>query len=152
MNALKSEIRINSINTNGSVGDGVGVRSVVFFQGCTMHCPGCHNATTWDPCGGKTMRVEEIVESLCAVPFRDVTISGGEPLLQPEGLLDLCQALHERNFDIALYTGRQESDVPEAIWSCIDWIKTGEFRQELKTSTHPFVGSENQVFRRVIRK
>ncbi len=145
----EQKIRINAIDLNGSVADGYGVRAVVFFQGCDRHCPGCHNAVTWDVNGGREMSVREIVSELLSSPFRRVTISGGEPLLQMDGLIALLSELGRNGFEVALYTGRDDIDVPTEVFPLIDYLKTGSFVQELKTSTKPFVGSSNQVFRKV---
>ena len=147
---LKQVLRIHAIDTNGSTGDGPGVRVLVFVQGCVRHCPGCHNRTTWAVDGGKKMTVAEIVKRLTASACRRVTISGGEPLLQPDGVAALLRVLKAKGFtDLCLYTGFSEDEVSSAIRENLTYLKTGAFRQEEKTSLKPFVGSVNQIFRRV---
>lgn len=148
----KTTLRVNELNLAGSVADGPGIRAVVFLQGCNRHCPGCHNKATWALNGGNTITVDEVVERIIASHIDRVTISGGEPLLQVNGVVSLVRQLKAKGIDdIALYTGFQEKDVPQAILECIrgSWLKTGEFRIGEKTTTKPFVGSLNQVFRRV---
>ena len=143
-------LRVHSLDLNGSVSDGPGVRAVVFLQGCDRHCKGCHNPTTWALDGGENMTVGEIVERLVLSPYRRVTISGGEPLLQPAGVAALLRALKAKGFsDLCLYTGFSDDEVPFGIRKYLTYLKTGEFRQEEKTSLKPFVGSANQMFRRV---
>jgi len=89
--------RIHSIETFGTV-DGPGIRYVVFTQGCLLRCQFCHNADTWELHGGKEMEVQEIIEDLTAyLPFINasgggITVSGGEPLLQPPFLIELFKA------------------------------------------------------------
>ncbi len=93
-----------------SVGDGDGIRTTVFLKGCNLRCPWCHNPETIDPSptifryahktmeNGRMMRMEEILaEALEDKDFYGadggVTVSGGEPLLQAEGVAALVRDL-----------------------------------------------------------
>lgn len=93
--------RIHSIETMGTV-DGPGIRFVVFTQGCPMRCLFCHNPDTWKAGAGAgtLMSVEQIVDEFESnrAFYRNggITVSGGEPLLQPEFLADLFGAMHAR--------------------------------------------------------
>lgn len=141
---------INSIRYNNSVVDGPGIRTVLFVQGCDLHCKGCQNKSTWDITKGKKIDIDNLVDELNKRVFnKKITISGGEPLMQKEALIELVNKLSDLEFDIALYTGHQKEDVPNAIIDKIKYLKTGNFIQELKTTIKPFVGSENQVFEEV---
>ncbi|MFS0862944.1 pyruvate formate-lyase-activating protein [Fredinandcohnia sp. 179-A 10B2 NHS] len=86
--------RIHSIETCGTV-DGPGLRYVIFTQGCLLRCQFCHNPDTWKLNIGKEMSVEEIINDLKTyLPFFQasnggVTVSGGEPLLQVDFLIEL---------------------------------------------------------------
>jgi len=91
--------KIHSIESMGLV-DGPGIRVVVFFQGCKLRCAYCHNPDTWHLSGGMEMTPDEIVQKIVRFkPYFDrsgggVTFSGGDPLLQPEFLLEclkLCK-------------------------------------------------------------
>ena len=142
------KVFINSIQFNRSLVDGPGVRTVVFFQGCDLRCEGCHNKSTWDPHGGTETDVHELATLLRReVRNKKVTISGGEPLLQTEALLALVKLLD--GFDIAVYTGHEEAEVPSELLLYVSYIKTGPYKRALRTTTKPFVGSSNQTFRRV---
>ena len=145
----KTMLRVHALDLNGSASDGPGIRALLFLQGCDRHCECCHNKATWAMNGGTKMTVGEIVERLASSPFRRVTISGGEPLLQPKGLVALLRMLKEAGFDICLYTGFSDGEVPLGIRKYLTYLKTGEFRLEEKTTLKPFVGSTNQIFRRV---
>lgn len=90
---------IHSIETMGLV-DGPGVRVVVFLQGCSLRCKYCHNPDTWAFNCGKEYTPKELIKKISR--FRTyfqkngggVTFSGGEPLKQPEFLLEslkLCK-------------------------------------------------------------
>lgn len=141
---------INSIRYNNSVVDGPGIRTVLFVQGCDLHCKGCQNKSTWDITKGKKIDIDNLVDELNKRVFnKKITISGGEPLMQKEALIELVNKLSDLEFDIALYTGHQKENVPNAIIDKIKYLKTGNFIQELKTTIKPFVGSENQVFEEV---
>ena len=141
-------VYINSIKFNRSLVDGPGVRTVVFFQGCDLHCKGCQNPSTWDMKNGTEMTTDELVAVLKKeVVNKKVTFSGGEPLMQFEALIDIVKKLSD--FDIAVYTGHEFDEVPQELLDNITYIKTGSFKEELKSTVSPFVGSTNQEFRRV---
>lgn len=102
--------KIHSIETMGLV-DGPGIRVVVFFQGCRLRCAFCHNPDTWNFAGG-TMEISP-TELLAKVKkFKTyfkasgggVTCSGGEPLMQPEFLLEFFKLCKENGINTALDT------------------------------------------------
>ena len=143
-------MRINSIRYNNSHVDGPGIRTVLFMQGCNIHCKGCQNKSTWDINKGVERDVDALAEELNNKVFnKKITISGGEPLVQKEALLELIIKLNDYGFDIALYTGHIKKDVPQVIIDNVKYLKTGSFVEELKTTIKPFVGSSNQVFEEV---
>lgn len=91
--------RVHSIESMGTV-DGPGTRLVVFVQGCPMRCAYCHNPDTWALKGGTMVSVESIVDMFNNnwQFYRNggITVSGGEPLLQPEFLAALFSQMHDR--------------------------------------------------------
>lgn len=100
--------RVHSIQSLGAV-DGPGVRYVVFLQGCPLRCAYCHNPDTWDFSGGQEREAAELVQEICRYKmyFGDkggVTVSGGEPLLQPAFVGELFSLLHEEGIHTALDT------------------------------------------------
>ena len=141
-------LRINSIMKNPSLCDGPGYRTVIFLQGCNMRCPGCHNKTTWNINKGSEIEVKELAKIIREICFnKKLTISGGEPLLQKEALLELFKEL--KDFDLCLYTGHEMEDIPEELLKYLKYAKVGRFILEERTSTQPFVGSKNQRFVRI---
>lgn len=84
--------RIHSLESFGTV-DGPGTRFVVFVQGCPMRCAYCHNPDTWAMNGGTMMDPEYIFEQYKRnEPFYKgggITVTGGEPLMQVDFLIDL---------------------------------------------------------------
>ena len=75
---------------------------------------------------------------------KELTISGGEPLLQVDAVYELITLLSD--FDICLYTGHDISEVPQKLLDKIHYLKYGPYVEKLKTTTMPFIGSSNQVF------
>lgn len=100
---------IHSIETLG-LHDGPGVRSVIFFQGCHLRCKYCHNPDTWTTNENKMYSVKELIREISSfknyydVSGGGVTLSGGEVLLQPDFLTDLCKALKKEKIHVALDT------------------------------------------------
>lgn len=142
------KVYINSIKFNRSLVDGPGVRTVVFFQGCDLHCKGCQNPSTWEMKNGTEITTDELVTVLKKeVINKKVTFSGGEPLMQVEALIDIVKKLS--GFDVAVYTGYEFEEIPQELLDNITYIKTGSFKEELKSTVKPYVGSTNQEFRRV---
>ena len=142
-------IYINKITYNNSISNGPGLRTVLFMQGCDIRCKGCHNKSTWDIKKGIKIDVDTLVKVINKNCINHkITISGGEPLLQQEALLYLLKKLHDNNYDIVLYTGHEEGDIPKEIVKYIKYIKTGKFIESLKVTTK-FYGSSNQSFRKI---
>lgn len=102
--------RIHSVESMGLV-DGPGIRTVVFLQGCWLRCQYCHNPDTWEGEGeaAKDMEPEELVAKLRRFkPYYGhtggVTFSGGEPLLQPEFLVEAMKLCRREGIHTCLDT------------------------------------------------
>lgn len=100
--------RVSSVQSLGAV-DGPGLRYVVFLQGCPLRCAYCHNPETWEMEGGETVAPQELVEKILRYrPYfgeqGGVTVSGGEPLLQPEFVAELFSLLRREGVHTALDT------------------------------------------------
>lgn len=133
---------------NPSLCDGLGYRTVLFLQGCDLQCIGCQNKSTWDLTKGTKKDVKVLAQELREKCFnKELTISGGEPLMQTGALRELLEEL--KDFDLCLYTGHELNEVPQSILTYLKYIKVGRFVQELRTTTKPFVGSSNQRFMEV---
>lgn len=133
---------------NPSLCDGLGYRTVLFLQGCDLQCIGCQNKSTWDLTKGIKKDVKVLAQELREKCFnKELTISGGEPLMQTGALRELLEEL--KDFDLCLYTGHELNEVPQSILAYLKYIKVGRFVQELRTTTKPFVGSSNQRFMEV---
>ena len=101
--------RIHSVESFSKV-DGPGIRYVVFMQGCNLRCKFCHNPDTWKIGVGREVKASCLaVDILKAKPYMinsngGVTISGGEPLLQVDFLIELCKILKKNNIHVAIDT------------------------------------------------
>ena len=105
---VKNQIRIHSFESLGAV-DGPGIRYVIFTQGCHLKCKYCQNRDTWDMNSGKVYNIQDIVEKIERyVPYMQfeggITVSGGEPLLQPDALITLFKEMKKRNINTAIDT------------------------------------------------
>lgn len=99
---------IHSIETFGSV-DGPGVRYVIFMQGCNMRCQFCHNPDTWSMDSDDLESADEVLRK--AIRYKSywgkkggITVSGGEPLLQIDFLLDLFTKAKKQGIHTTLDT------------------------------------------------
>ena len=102
---------IGHIHSTESFGaaDGPGVRFIVFMQGCHMRCRYCHNPDTWKMDGGDEVTADEILKrSLRFKPYwgKDggITISGGEPLLQIDFVIELFKKAKELGINTCIDT------------------------------------------------
>ena len=112
---------IHSTESFGSV-DGPGIRFVIFLKGCHMRCRYCHNVDTWDPYSNDWRTAEELLDQ--AERYRSywgkeggITVSGGEPLLQMDFLLDLFRKAKARGIHIAIDTAGQPFTREEPFFS-----------------------------------
>lgn len=99
--------RIHSLESFGTV-DGPGTRFVVFVQGCPMRCAYCHNPDTWEMNGGTMMEPEYIIEQYERnKPFYNgggITVTGGEPLMQVDFLIDLFTLAKKKDIHTCIDT------------------------------------------------
>ena len=106
---LRYYAKVHSIESFGTV-DGPGIRFVLFLQGCHLQCKYCHNRDTWDMNAGEYKSVDEIVEKInryknYIIPSGGgVTVTGGEPLLQYNFVLELFKKLKEEGISTCIDT------------------------------------------------
>lgn len=145
---MSNTVRLASLSSNSSV-DGLGLRTVVWFQGCVHKCPGCHNPQTHDVQGGYEVEVEQLLNEIRALGNKKITLSGGDPFLQNQALHYLCEVLHKENYNIWIYTGYLLEDLIKqpinlSILEHTDVLIDGQFIQELMSIDNIFKGSSNQ--------
>ncbi len=145
-------VRIAGTLAHSSV-NGPGVRYVIFFQGCPHHCRECQNPETWDPLGGAEVPVEQVITELKGTRYLDgVTLSGGDPLLQPVAAARIAAAAKELHLSVWCYTGwtfeaLMRGAAGESALQALeqmDVLVDGAFRIEERTEQALYRGSANQ--------
>lgn len=145
---LASELQIDSIV------DGPGIRTVIWTQGCSHNCLGCHNPSTHDFKGGFLKDIDELKEELDMLSFQDgVTFSGGDPFFQPEACAVLAKHIRSLGMDVWCYTGftfeqllensKKNKKIMDFL-SEIDIMVDGKFELDKRNLDLRFRGSSNQ--------
>lgn len=113
--------RIHSLESFGTV-DGPGVRFVVFVQGCPMRCAYCHNPDTWEMNAGTEMEPAYIIEQYernkSFYKGGGITVTGGEPLMQVDFLIELFTLAKEKN----IHTCIDSSGIAYKKTSSPEWL------------------------------
>ena len=138
--------------TGDSIVDGPGLRLTIFTQGCLHNCPGCHNPQTHDPNGGSWADTEDILAAAAENPLLDgITLSGGDPFLQPVPCLALAEGAHKLGLNVWVYTGYtwealwEENDAEKlALLKESDVLVDGPFLLAERSLELQFCGSRNQ--------
>lgn len=149
---MDEKVRVSGIVKHSLV-DGPGIRCTVFFQGCPHNCPGCHNPDTHAPDGGTETDVEDVIQTIRKAKFLDgITLSGGDPFLQPLAVKRIADAAHQMGLNVWAYSGwtfEQLVDgtlgnvTADAVRS-VDVLVDGPFILEKKSDTCLYRGSTNQ--------
>lgn len=149
------KIRLSAPMTRDSIVDGPGLRSVIWTQGCFHDCPGCHNPCTHNPFGGFEMDTADLIAQLHTLRLQQgITLSGGEPFLQPLPLAEIADAGHRRGLNVWVFSGftfEQLTDCRQREWEdrmtllrrC-DVLVDGRFVREKRDLSLRFRGSSNQ--------
>ena len=143
-------IRLARTLQTDSIVDGKGLRCVLWTQGCTHGCVGCHNPNTHDVCGGTVYTVEEVVSWIKKYPYHDgITLSGGEPFLQPAALVNVLNQIEDLHYNVWCYTGYLfeqllEDSSKRKLLEKIDVLVDGPFVLSKRSLAIAFRGSTNQ--------
>ena len=125
---------------------GPGKRLLLFTQGCSLHCKGCVNKHLWQFGVGANITVEEVLE-LCQ-DVEGITLHGGEPLDQSEGVLEIVKALKSAGKTVILFTGYQYKELSKLsqkrAWALSDLVVSGRYIEEKRNIYLQFRGSTNQ--------
>jgi len=138
--------------------NGPGERLVVWTQGCTKACPGCFNPETWKFSQRGGVVPEELAARVVSSNPEGLTLTGGDPLEQPEALLSFLKALHggaPENLSaeflprgIICFTGFLREELDGAALECVpyfDLLIDGRYVEKLRY-TSGLAGSSNQRF------
>lgn len=146
----KKVLRLASPLQEDSFVDGPGIRMVLWTQGCPHHCPNCHNPQTWDLNGGTYYQVEEICKQIRESQLQSgLTLSGGEPFLQSEALLDVVKEAKHKKLNIWAYSGYTFEEIiadekKKELLSYVDVLVDGRYVEAERDYRLVFKGSFNQ--------
>lgn len=137
-----------------SLVDGPGARAVLFLHGCPIRCPACQSPGLWDYDGGFEVDVEAVAAELLDTGL-PVTISGGEPFAQPEGVAGLLARLRVQRpkLHVIVYSGFVLEDILEmseaipamrGILDLADVLVDGPYIPDLDHDWVQWRGSANQ--------
>lgn len=135
-----------------SYANGPGARAVVWTQGCSRRCRGCFNPETHDPSGGRDVDASMLADSLLAMrDIEGVTLSGGEPLDQPEAVRELLARLREASgLSVVLMTGyglAAARAIPEraAVLELVDVVLAGPYDDTAPRAGDPWRPAHKEV-------
>ncbi len=132
----------------GTSVDGPGLRTSIYFAGCSHHCQGCHNPQSWDAAGGDAMTIDEIMAVIDENDF-NVTLSGGDPMFQVDELIELARRVKSAGRNIWCYTGYTYEQVcaddrMSRLLPYIDVLVDGPYIELKRDLGLRFRGSSNQ--------
>ena len=137
-----------------SIVDGEGLRTVIWFQGCPHNCPGCHNPESHPFKTGIQSTTDEVILELNKIKNQDgITFSGGEPMSQPEALLEIAKYAKEKKMNVWSYTGytyemllkmAEDNNIYKEVLKNIDILVDGPFILSERSLNLKFRGSRNQ--------
>lgn len=136
-------LNIHNLLTKSSA-NGPGKRFVLWTQGCPLRCKGCFNPKTHSINGKtfyKTSELANVINNTTGI--RGVTISGGEPLMQVEEIIELLKQIRS-DLDILLFSGYtlEEIEQEPVKKQILKYIDAGLFGRYEKSFSHPFIGKK----------
>mgnify|MGYP001416702535 FL=1 len=144
------KIRLSSNCIKDSTVDGPGLRIVIWTQGCKHNCKGCHNPHTHDINGGFLEEIDNVIKYINDSKIqRGITLSGGEPFLQPLELIPVAKAAINKGMNVWAYSGYTYEQIlsdknKKALLDCIDVLVDGPFVLEEHDTRLTYKGSKNQ--------
>mgnify|MGYP005771224037 CR=1 FL=1 len=144
------QIRLASELQPDSIVDGEGIRTVIWTQGCSHNCPGCHNPGTHDFNGGFLVSVDDIKKELSLLEAQSgITFSGGDPLFQVEACTEIAKYAQSIGLNVWCYTGFTyedllKTDKNKEFLKYVDVLVDGKFILSERSLNLDFRGSRNQ--------
>lgn len=146
---MKIRLADDNILTD-SIVDGEGLRAVIWTQGCSHNCKGCHNPETHDFTKGILKDIEEVKEEIKNLKLQDgITLSGGDPFFQAKACTEIAKFAKKQGLNVWSYTGFLFEDLLKSedaknLLNYIDVLVDGKFELENKSLNIKFRGSTNQ--------
>lgn len=135
---------------------GPGERIAIWTQGCSKRCRNCASRELWEKDGAKDIAVGRLIEKMAECIGEEkvdgITITGGDPLEQPEELSLLLEGLHRFSNDILLYTGYEYGELQERFESAylerlrknVSVLIDGRYMDDKNDNKSALRGSVNQ--------
>lgn len=137
--------------------EGPGLRSALWVQGCSVHCPGCFNPHLWAETGGRLESTSDLAERFAAeteaAGAEGITLLGGEPFDQAEALAAVAESVRRRGLTVMTFTGytldalrgwSTERDDVARLLAATDLLVDGPFLRDRPDAERPWLGSTNQ--------
>ena len=120
--------------------EGPGLRSALWVQGCSVHCPGCFNPQLWAEMGGRVENPADLAERFVAdalsAGVEGITLLGGEPFDQAAALGPIAEAFRAAGLSVMTFTGYP-----------LDLLIDGPYLRDRPDAGRPWLGSTNQGIR-----
>lgn len=137
--------------------EGPGRRAALWVQGCQFLCPGCCNPNFLRITPRELIPSESLLERLMDAKVRfeieGVTLLGGEPMLQAQGLAEFAAGAQQMNLSVMVFSGYTLAELrndplpgTEALLSHTDVLVDGRYIADLPETERAWAGSSNQVF------
>ena len=146
---MKIRLADDNILTD-SIVDGEGLRAVIWTQGCSHNCKGCHNPETHDFTKGILKDIEEVKDEIKNLKLQDgITLSGGDPFFQAKACTEIAKFAKKQGLNVWAYTGflfedLLKSEDAKSLLNYIDVLVDGQYDDSLHDPTLKWKGSSNQ--------
>ena len=149
-NTTEDKILLAAMVQPDSIVDGPGIRTVIWTQGCTHNCKGCHNPETHSVNAGGYVDIEMVCNQILRNK-QNITFSGGDPMLQPKQCAKIAKYAKNLGLTVWAYTGftfeylksLNNKDV-KTFLNFIDVLVDGPFDISKKSYECLYRGSTNQ--------
>lgn len=127
-------------------------RCALWVAGCDLACPGCCNPALFDPSSVEptsAAALQNLLDRVCGAGVEGITVLGGEPLQQPQGLAWLASAAQARGLGVIAFTGytlqeARKLSAFDEVWASLDTLIDGRFDAHKPELRRRFIGSANQ--------
>ena len=133
--------------------EGPGERYAVWVQGCPLRCPGCCNPEFLEfaATSAQRRRAADLVEEACAAGVEGISLLGGEPFAQAQGLAALAEGVRARGLSVMIFSGytlaelQAQGPAAARLLAAADLLVDGRFEARARSHSRRFIGSDNQV-------
>jgi len=140
--------------------EGPGLRSALWVQGCSVHCPGCFNPQLWAEIGGRLENTAQLADGFVAdalsAGVEGVTLLGGEPFDQAAALASIAEAFRAAGLTVMTFSGYplnlltewalERPDIARLL-AATDLLIDGPYLRDRPDAIRPWLGSTNQGIR-----